>query len=62
MAAIVETAPELTLADLLERFGPIPVRRIRQDPALGTATEEDVAAILDREKRLGPSTATSTPT
>jgi Uma2 family endonuclease len=52
MAAIVETAPELTLADLLERFGPIPLRRIRQDPAPCTATEEDVTAILDREKRL----------
>ena len=43
---------EWTVADLLEQFGPILARRIRMDPSPGTATEEDVVAIHDREKRL----------
>src|SRR5208283_3798107 len=43
---------EWTIADLLHRFGPMVVRRIRFDPPPGTATEEDVAAIHDREDRL----------
>ncbi len=42
---------EWTVADLERRFGPIPFRRIRSEPAPGTATEEDVVAIRDREKR-----------
>ena len=29
----------LTVADLLERFGPMPAGRIRTDPPPGTATE-----------------------
>jgi Uma2 family endonuclease len=47
-------APALdwTVADLLAHVGPIPLRRIRHDPAPGTATEEDVVQIHDREKRL----------
>jgi Uma2 family endonuclease len=52
MATVAESAPEMTLADLIEKFGPIPIRRIRQDPEPGTATEEDVVAIWEREKRL----------
>jgi Uma2 family endonuclease len=44
--------PEWTVADLLARFGPISHRRIRQDPAPGTASERDVLAIHDREGRL----------
>src|SRR4051794_35134131 len=43
---------EWTVADLLARFGPIPHRRVRQDPAPGTATEQDVLQIFEREKRL----------
>src|SRR5687768_8635138 len=43
---------EWTVADLLVRFGPIPHRRIRQDPAPGEATEQDVLDIHEREKRL----------
>jgi len=50
MEEVVET--ELTLADLIERFGPIPLRRIRRNPAPGTASERDVEAIHDRENRL----------
>ncbi len=48
------TAPaaDWTLAELLDRFGPIPFRRIRQDPPPGSANEDDVVAIHDREGRL----------
>jgi Uma2 family endonuclease len=49
------TAPEptaLTVADLAERFGPMPLHRIRFFPFPGTATEQDVLAIHAREKRL----------
>jgi Uma2 family endonuclease len=41
-----------TAADLLEHFGPIPLHRIRHDPAPGTATEDDVVEIHLREDRL----------
>jgi len=46
------TAPEWTAADLVAHFGPIQLRRIRQDPAPGAATEQDVLDIYEREKRL----------
>jgi Uma2 family endonuclease len=42
----------MTLADLLERFGPMPAARIRYDPPPGTATEQDVIALEAREHRL----------
>jgi Uma2 family endonuclease len=41
-----------TAADLVERFGAVPLNRIRLDPAPGTATEGDVQAIHLREDRL----------
>ncbi|MEX2138509.1 MAG: Uma2 family endonuclease [Pirellulales bacterium] len=41
-----------TLADLLESIGDVPLTRIRANPAPGTATEKDVVAIRDRERRL----------
>jgi Uma2 family endonuclease len=47
-----EVGSDVTVADLLDRFGPIPHRRIRQNPAPGTATEDDVLALHDRENRL----------
>ncbi len=43
---------DMTVADLLERFGPIPAARIRTDPPPGTATEQDVIDIENRESRL----------
>lgn len=46
------TNPEWTAADLVQRFGPIPLSRIRTRPAPGTATEQDVVTIHSREKRL----------
>jgi Uma2 family endonuclease len=45
------TATDMTLADLLQRFGPIPAARIRYDPPPGTATEQDVIA-LEAQERL----------
>jgi len=45
-------AKEWTAADLVERFGPIPLSRIRLDPAPGTATVEDVVRLDDHEDRL----------
>ena len=46
------SAKVLTLADLVERFGPMPDGRIRMDPPPGTATEQDVIDIEARESRL----------
>jgi Uma2 family endonuclease len=46
------TAAIETLADLLEQLGGIAPDRVRFRPAPGTATEEDVLAIHDREGRL----------
>ncbi|MGC8640423.1 MAG: Uma2 family endonuclease [Isosphaeraceae bacterium] len=43
---------EWTVADLQRRFGPIPFQRIRQNPAPGTATEDDVLWLNDHEDRL----------
>lgn len=46
------TASDWTAADLVDRFGPIPLWRVWLTPAPGTATEQDVIDIHDREKRL----------
>lgn len=46
------TTHEWTAADLVQRFGPIPLSRVRTRPAPGTATEQDVITIHAREKRL----------
>lgn len=43
---------EWTAADLVERFGPIPLGRIRFHPPPGEATQRDVVEIHDREDRL----------
>jgi hypothetical protein len=42
----------LTVADLLQRFGPMRLRRIRFNPWPGTATEQDVLDIHVKEGRL----------
>ena len=49
---MASTIPVLTIADLLEQFGPIPASRIRHDPPPGAATEQDVVEIEAREDRL----------
>jgi Uma2 family endonuclease len=41
-----------TAADLVHRFGAIPITRLRSDPSPGAATEKDVVWIHDREDRL----------
>jgi len=41
-----------TAADLVQRFGAIPLCRVRSNPPPGTASEEDVVGIHDREDRL----------
>ena len=43
---------DVTVADLLELFGPMPAGRIRTNPPPGTATEQDVVDIEARESRL----------
>lgn len=43
---------DMTVADLLERFGPMPAGRIRTTPPPGTATEQDVIDIEELESRL----------
>jgi Uma2 family endonuclease len=57
MATVLERrakprAHNMTLADLFEKFGPMPVERIQMNPPPGTATAEDVLAAHARDKRL----------
>lgn len=52
MAHATELAAGWTAADLLQRFGAVPLNRVRGEPAPGTATEGDVVEIHDREDRL----------
>ena len=49
---MVVSTKGLTVADLLDRFGPMPAGRIRTNPPPGTATEQDVIDIEARESRL----------
>jgi Uma2 family endonuclease len=52
MTTVTPVRPAIeTLADLLDRLG-VPPNRIRYRPAPGTATEADVLAALEGEKRL----------
>jgi len=44
-------ADDVTIADLLKRLGNIPAQRVRLHPTPGTATENDVIRVLDRENR-----------
>lgn len=51
--AIAETPSALlTINDLAELFGDMPAWRIRNVPAPGTATEDDVVAIAEHEDRM----------
>ncbi|MFO7905374.1 MAG: Uma2 family endonuclease [Pirellulaceae bacterium] len=52
-ASCTETIPgEWTLADLVGELGGIPLERIRANPPLGTATEEDVLRSKSRHNRI----------
>lgn len=46
------TTSEWTATDLVRRFGPIPLSRVRTRPAPGTATEDHATAIQEKEGRL----------
>ncbi len=46
------TAVQWTAADLVERFGAIPLDRVVHDPPPGTATEDDVIFLDDHRDRL----------
>ncbi|HET6883488.1 MAG TPA: Uma2 family endonuclease, partial [Pirellulales bacterium] len=52
MAIAASSPAPLTLNALAELFGDMPAWRIRSTPAPGTATEDDVLAIDEREDRL----------
>jgi Uma2 family endonuclease len=52
MSAVAEQETAFTLADLHDRFGPMPLARIRMDPVPGTATVADVLEIHRCEKIL----------
>ena len=53
MSSLVQSvSQEWSIADLNERFGPILYRRICHDPLPGTATEEDVVRLMEKEGRL----------
>jgi len=43
------TADGVTVADLLKRLGNVPPERVRLYPIPGTATEDDLIRVLDRE-------------
>lgn len=52
MPALIDVASqEWTAVRLAERFGPIPLHRIRTTPPPGKATEDDVVRIQDHEDR-----------
>ena len=52
MSDVLSSQTSWTAADVLERFGPIRLSRVRHDPAPGRAKEEDVIKINDCEDRL----------
>ena len=52
MAVVESPSTVLTIRDLTRLFGDMPAWRIRNVPAPGTATEDDVIEIEEREDRL----------
>jgi Uma2 family endonuclease len=52
MAHVNSPPTAMTLIELVERFGPMPAWRIRNAPAPGTATEQDVIELERNENRL----------
>src|SRR5688500_13960757 len=52
MASVLDNEEIVTLADLLVRLGGVPLDRIRFRPTPGTAVEQDVIDLHDRENRL----------
>jgi len=52
MTAVMQREEVLTLADMCRKLGGVPLDRIRVRPAPGTAVEQDVLDLHDRENRL----------
>lgn len=52
MSHVQTPSTAMTLTDLAEVFGPMPAWRVRNAPAPGTATEQDVIRIQEHEDRL----------
>jgi Uma2 family endonuclease len=52
MITLRDNSDVLTIADLVDRLGTVPLDRIRFRPAPGTAVEQDVLDLRDREHRL----------
>lgn len=52
MSLVSQPHGDWTAVDLVRRFGPIALRRIRGTPLPGTATEADVECCRNREERL----------
>jgi hypothetical protein len=53
MARLKSAIPDaITLEDVWERIGCVPLNRIRMNPPPGYATEKDIITIQDREDRL----------
>ncbi len=52
MPTVLDNSEILTLADMMNRLGGVPLDRIRFKPSPGTAVEQDVIDLHDRERRL----------
>lgn len=53
MAQVIDpTLGNWTAVDLVQRFGPIPLARVRMTPAPGTATEQDLIEVNERKQGL----------
>jgi Uma2 family endonuclease len=55
MATVADLSPPagwITVADLWDRLGQVPLERIRLTPAPGTATEQDVLNLIDHADRI----------
>jgi Uma2 family endonuclease len=53
MAQVSETGREVwTAAEVVERFGPIPLYRVRMNPPAGKATVEDVVRMCERKEAI----------
>ncbi len=52
MIALAKSTAYPTMADVLEQLGGVPPERVLARPAAGSATEQDVIRLRDKERRL----------